>query len=317
MAYESNSPWRLFVKVLLALLPLAAIIVVWSIMLFVGEKKSYESGIRLSQDVRIIVIGDSHSRHSLDPALIPGLANFGCVGMTVEQSLYKLRDILAANLDRDFTVMLDISPASLKRPVLPMPLDAFEGRYIFLNLLHWRDSERDVTTPFLLFRDRFLFARSHAFFRRNTKKRKGIFRNNCIGEFDAFECKAFVDIPKRAADACEQYAADLEGFKDDGSAEALYALMIKEARAAGKRVVLYVAPWHPMLQRRASDEMEAFRRRIANMVDAGDILDYLEYEFDDPDVAFMDQNHLNKMGAEIFSSGVCSDIAAKGGSPNE
>lgn len=312
MASRSNGPARLFAGVLLLLLPLVAVVVAWSIMLFMAEKSSYDVGMRLSPDVSMVVVGDSHSRHSLNPSLIPGLANFGCVGMSVEQSLYKLRDILSVNKDRDFIVMLDISPASLKRPVPPMPLDAFEGRYIFLNLLHWFDGERDVSTPFLLFRDRILFSRSHAFFRRNTKKRKGIFRNNCIGEFDAFENKAFVDTPDKAADACKAYADGLVDFKDDGSAEALYRIMIDEARGAGRRVVLYVAPWHPMLQGMAAGEMECFRRRISGLVGADDIFDFLDYAFDDPDSAFMDQNHLNKAGADIFSQDICPVLTKKG-----
>lgn len=312
MASKINGPVRLFTRVLLLLLPLVAVVVAWSMLLFMAEKSSYDGGIRLSPDIRMVVLGDSHSRHSLNPSFIPGLANFGCVGMSVEQSLYKLRDILAMNKDRDFIVMLDISPASLKRPVPPMPLDAFEGRYVFLNLLHWYDSERDVAAPFLLFRDRILFSRSHAFFRRNTKKRKGIFRNNCIGEFDAFEYKAFSDTPDKAVAACKSYADELENFKDDGSSEALYRIMINEARTAGRRVVLYTAPWHPMLQKIASKEMAAFRQRISELVDADDRLDFLDYAFDDPDAVFMDQNHLNKAGADIFSQDICSVLTKKG-----
>ena len=312
MASKYNGPVRLFTRVLLLLLPLLAVVVAWSVMLFMADKSSYDGGIRLSPDVRMVVLGDSHSRHSLNPSLIPGLANFGCVGMSVEQSLYKLRDILAINKDRDFIVILDISPASLKRPVPPMPLDAFEGRYVFLNLLHWFDSERDIAAPFLLFRDRILFSRSHAFFRRNTKKRKGIFRNNCIGEFDAFENKAFVDTPDKAMAACKSYADELKDFKDDGAAEALYRIMINEARAAGRRVVLYSAPWHPMLQRMAASELEYFRNRIAKLVNDDDRFDFLDYGFDDPDAVFMDQNHLNKAGADIFSQDICSVLTKKG-----
>ena len=87
MASKYNGPVRLFTRVLLLLLPLLAVVVAWSVMLFMADKSSYDGGIRLSPDVRMVVLGDSHSRHSLNPSLIPGLANFGCVGMSVAERM--------------------------------------------------------------------------------------------------------------------------------------------------------------------------------------------------------------------------------------
>ena len=295
------TPWAFLRKFVAFTIPLGIMLSVWCLFLFYQDFKSYVNGIRLSEDVDWVVVGDSQSRNSLNPQEIPHLVNFSSDGMSLDQLLYKVRDIIAYNRDRDFSIILNISPVRLRQPIHPMPMDCFEGRYVFLNMLHFFDSVRPLSAPLLLVRDRFLFPRSHAYFRRNTKKRKGVFLNNCIGDYYSHSQSLFLDSPCVVNNSSRKFAQRFSNYKEDGTSERLYKKIIGEIASNGRGVILYVAPWHSNLIDQVKKEIAEFREKFNQLKSGLMYFDCLEFHFEDENSFFYNENHLNSKGAKVIS----------------
>lgn len=286
-----------------------AVLGAWSAFVFFGEKALYEKGMRLPAGTRYVVLGDSESAYAFDPAETPGLVNLSAQGMSAEQYCYKFRDLVRLNPEaiRGVTVYLAVSPLRYFAAVGPMSEKAFEGRYVFLNILHAFDSLRPLAAPALLWRDRELVERTHVLTRRWRKKSKPVL-NEAVGGYTHWEICGFRDDPARAAEKCAKYAAEINrsGAATRGApAEAVFGELLAHAAAHGVRVVVFTPPYHAQVRDALEPELlAAFRARVKELAarHGAGRLDLLAFPLEDAD--FLDGTHVNAKGGTKLAAAV-------------
>ena len=294
-------------RILLFFCPLIVVLGGWSGYVYWGELKLYERGMALPQDARIVVMGDSEAAYAFDPSEIKGLVNLSAQGMSLDQQLYRFRDLIRLNGEilTNATVVLAISPARFAAPLGPMRVNAFEGRYVFLNLEHLLDAVRKLDAPFLLWRDRELVARTHVVSRtwRKTRKNKPP-TSECVGGHVRWDRCGFTEDRTRAEEKCSRYAAVISDSFAKGAgadAERVLGKLLGLARKNGVRVALATTPYHEKvraaLPRHVKDGFASGMRRLAHGWDVR-WLDWLAMEL--PDEAFLDGTHVNALGGKML-----------------
>ena len=292
------------------LAPLALVVAAVVAWAFLAMRSAYMRNIRLPPGTRFVVMGDSEPVCALDPGVVTGLVNQACVGMPLDQTLYKVRDLLATAGDADFTFVLAISPRRLVAGFKPLAATDYEGHYAILNYLHMFDSRRALADPVRLFRDRVIPSAFHEAtgfrFKKRRRKRKDTNQNVAWGGFTAFPGAHYVDEPEKARLETEHYSTtflrDAAVDPDFQNGVALAGEIIDMVQASGRRVVLVTHPWHrSLLGSIPPDVLESFRRSMRRLAESRGVEWIDDLEMDMPDALFLDKNHLNADGARPYS----------------
>ena len=306
---------RFTVRILLFFFPLAIALGGWSAYVYWGERQLYRREMALPPGTGLVVIGDSEAAYAFDPAECRGLVNLSAQGMSLDQCLYKFRDLIRINgaALTNATVVLAVSPARFAAPLDAMRVNAFEGRYVFLNVEHARDSVRELDAPFLLWRDRELMARTYVLTRtwRRTKKSKPP-KSECVGGHVRWDRCGFTEDRKRAEEKCSRYADVISGSfaKGEGAdAERVLGELLGLARRNGVRVVLATTPYHKKVRAALPQHVkEGFASGMRRLAHGWNVrwLDWFAMEL--PDEAFLDGTHVNAIGGTILGKALLNAL---------
>lgn len=299
-----------FVSMLLRfLIPCASLLGLLGVAAFFTERNCYLDRIRLPPGVKFVAVGDSQPGCNIDPSAWPEVANQACTALSMEQALYKVRDLVRVNASNDFTVILDVSPLRLSKPLMPLVVADYESRYSILNYMNVVDSRRRLGDPIKLFRDRvaknaFHIATGRKFHKK--KRRADVSPRTAWGGFDACQKALYVEDPVKAESDTRDYASMIVDIYGDADAEErnlpILSEIVETVKAAGKRIVLTTTPWHKSLAAQVPVEVPTrFRKTMSKFAAAHDVvwLDFLNLDLEDGD--FVNQNHLNEVGAVKFT----------------
>ena len=239
--------------------------------------------------------------------LWPDLFNFSLDATLLDQSRMKLADLLAANPGRIDTVLFDISPWKfyVNNPRNALIEEGAAAQQLLLHLLHWRENIRPLNGFAKMFRDLVLVKKGRKLHRLVAKRRP--YRSSLCGGY-VRTCKAaFIDAPDFAEHNIRRISGGINAAPKAGTGTAVFDEWIKSldlVREAGvKKVVIITTPFHPRL-RAAIDKprLDDFRRAVRTFAaKAGcQYLDFLDLQV--PDAGWRDGNHLNEVGASIFTS---------------
>ena len=296
------------------LLPYGAVllaVVTWALFI---EIRLYYSKIRVSADIRYIVVGDSQSEMAIAPAYFPCLANHSIAGLSLDQSLYKIRDLLSTNADRDFTIILDVSPRRMLHGDQPLAASDFESRYALLNFIHFFSSRRKIGEPIIILRDRIVkSAFNHLTHRKFTKKRNKLSKNPW-GGFQARSEKRWLSNPEETANEARQYIS--ESLKEAASSTetvahnmAILEEIITTVKANGKEIILLTTPWHGSLLDGLSQKLiTPFSANMQMLADQHGLKWLNTIEWHTPDEGWLNQNHLNASGAILYTTDLREQI---------
>ena len=273
-------------------------------------RATYLRKIALPEDVRFVVIGDSEPACAIDPAAFTGMVNQASAALTLDQALYKARDLLDVSAGRDFAFVLAVSPRRMSMELAPMASGDYETRYAMLNYLHATDGRRAIGEPVRIFRDRVVPDAFHQLtgyrFKKNSRKRGGMNMEVPWGGFTPCPGAHYLDDPAKAeaetADYFEKLSAAYSGDPEFLRGAGLVGEIVDLVRASGRRVVLLTTPWHRSLRERIPPEtLGRFRQSMRRLAErhGTEWIDDLELELSDE--CFLNQNHLNAMGARVYS----------------
>ena len=299
---------RTFLKnTLKFILPYATVLVVIAVWALCSEIKLYRSNIRIAPDVNYVVVGDSQSEMAVNPECFPHLANHSIAGLSFDQALYKIRDLLEVNADRDFTIILDVSPRRVLRNGWPLTTADFESRYAILNFIHFFNSRRKLDEPIKLIRDRIVKDAFNSLTRRKfTKKHKKI-QKKSWGGFQPRNGQRWISHPVETAQEASQSISETlaEAGKDDSIAASNFSIIdeiITTVSANGKKIILVTTPWHGVLVEKLSAKLiPSFRSKMQVLADRHGIkwIDTIEWPISDD--GWLNPNHLNASGAVKYT----------------
>lgn len=299
------------------LLPYCAALLAVATWALFTETRFYYSHIRVSEDIRYVVVGDSQCEKAIDPACFPRLANHSLAGLSLDQSLYKVRDLLSVNADRDFTIILDVSPRRMLRCGQPLVTSDFESRYALLNFMHIFGSRRKIGEPVKLFRDRIVkLAFRHQTQGRFGKKRKRP-PKNFWGGFQPRSEKRLLTNPDGTAEEARDYISEalMEAASSTGAVAHNMAILdeiITTVKANGKEIILLTTPWHGSLVDGLSQKLiTPFLSKMQKLADRHCIKWLNTIEWNTPDDGWLDQNHLNASGAILYTTYLHERISKK------
>lgn len=289
-----------------------AAITAWALL---TEFMVYRSRIRISDETRYVVIGDSQSEMAVDPSIFTNLVNQSTAALSIEQALYKIKDLLAVNGDRSFTIILEVSPRRLLRGLRPLTTSDFESRYALLNFLHIFKSHRRIGEPIRLLRDRIVKdAFSHLTGRKFSKKRNKRTKN-AWGGFAPRDEKRYVTHPNETAKETDSYIESILKNRDYSDAALRHNLAILEeainaVKVANKRIMLLTAPWHrTLLGRYPPGMLKCFCDSLSELADRHDVSWVNTLDWQCPDDGWTDQHHLNTTGAKRYTAFLRSLLA--------
>jgi len=313
---------KLFVKRCFAFLaPCVILCTVVSFAAVFGEYRVYLSHVRIPEGVRYVVVGDSQSECALDPSVFPELSNQAVRGLSLEQMLYKVRDLVRVNGDREFTVILDVSPSRLAKTIEPMESSDYSSRHAVLNFAHLLHARRSLDEPLLLLRDRVLknafsdvFKAIFGHGRRRKKKNKDF----VWGGFAPFDEAMFLSDHAAAETESVHYAEEVSttcGGEDSFLRnEALLSEIIETVLKSGRNVVLTTSPWHSsLISRIPRDVPERFIEAMQAYSSRYGIAWHNNLAWNTSDDGWLDQNHLNATGAARYTRFLRSLILSANG----
>ena len=292
------------------LAPLAAAVAAIAWLSLAASRAVYRSRIALPGDARFVAIGDSEPACALDPGAFPGLVNQAAAAQSLDQVLYKVRDLLEVNAGRDFTVVLELSPRRMCMGFPPLVSTDYESRYVLLNYLHLFDSRRPLGDPVRMFRDRVVpdaFHQATGYrFKKNRRKRDGLLVEVVWGRFTPSPGAVYVEDPDKARRETERYFELFSGNCREDPSFSRGAPLVDEiaglVRSSGRRIVLLTTPWHrSLLAKIPQDVMRRFEASMAGLAARNGAEWVNDLRLDLPDSCFRDQNHLNSEGARRYS----------------
>lgn len=302
---------RASVFLLVAVLSLGA----WTAFIVAVEISSYGNELKMPEGKRVLVCGDSQPAHALNPEYWPELFNFSRDATLLDQSRMKMKDVLAANPGRTGMVLIDVSPWKfyVNDPVSPLIAEGPAASQMLVNFMHSDENVRPLSGLPKAFRDTVLIKKGgklHHLF-----SRKKPYRSNLKGGFVKTKKTGFADAPERVAFNIRRLADKINAAPRIGAGTVVFdewRETVRTARAAGvERVVLITTPFHSRLRdaidpTRLSDfstAVRAFARETG--------CEYLDFlGFDVPDDGWRDANHLNVVGARLFTDACRKAVSA-------
>ena len=290
------------------LLPYVAVLAGVAAWALCSEIKLYRSNIRIAPDVKYVVVGDSQSAMAVDPEYFPHLANHSIAGLSLDQALYKVRDLLEVNADRDFTIILDVMPRRMLRGGWPLATADFESRYAILNFIHFFSPRRKIGEPVKLIRDRIVKDAFNSLTQRKfTKKRKKLPKKSW-GGFSPRSEQRWISNPAEATQEASKFVSEslAETASASGLAEKNFCIIeeiIETVASKGKRIIMVTTPWHGvLLEKLSKDLISPFRTRMQTLAERHGIrwIDTIEWHISDE--GWLDHNHLNASGAVEYTT---------------
>ena len=291
------------------ILPCVAFCLAITLSAFFAYRCLYLSKIKIPEGVKYVVVGDSQAACAVSPKTFPALMNVAAPGLSLLQAYYKITDILKVNDNRDFTIVLDMSPSRLDMPLKPLSLEDFSSRYAFLNLLHCFDPyDKGVNKPFLMVRAKIIRDGLKLVFREwfPSRKRKAKSDKTPWGGFLPMDEAMYVTDPEAAASMVDEYAQSImlqHSFKT-GSQENLKLLsrIVETVQASQKEIIIVTTPWHKSLVKvLPKDYLADFLKQMSEFSVNSGVVWHNDLEFICDDNCYADQNHLNRTGAEIYT----------------
>ena len=286
---------------------------VWTVFVVVADYRSYTNALVAPPGTTVAVCGDSQTKDALDPDLVPGLFNFSTAATTCDQDFLRLADLLAANRGRFKYVLLDVSPLkigySTEKPVSSLHAARVHA---LLHFYHLTANRRDIGSLGALWRD-VVCTRKFNEFRKSILRRRP-WRSSMAGAFDPDTEKGFLNPKYRAkalADVKEK-AARVNNRPPASPAIPLFGLLAESVglvRAAGATPVVTTMPLSPPLRGEMDPaRLAAFRAAVQTAAKRLGVawMDYLGLDL--ADGLWHDGNHLNRVGAEVFSERFARDL---------
>ena len=298
--------------------------VAWTVYVVWMDYASYTRALVLPEETTVAVCGDSQTKDALDPAHIPGLANFSTAATTCDQDLLRLFDLLVANRGRLRYVLLDVSPlkigymeeTSSTPPSPPRPVSELNAARVhaLLHVYHLTENRRPFGSVGALWRD-VICVRKYNEFRKSVLRGKK-WRSSMAGAFDPDKAQGFLN-PKFRAKALADVDAKADRVNRRPPAQVglpLFAVLVEAVglvRAAGAEPVMTTMPLaRPLREKMDAAKVAAFTEAARDVaVRLG--VPYLDYlQLDLPEALWHDGNHLNRAGAAAFSPRFAADFAA-------
>ena len=272
------------------------------------ELRCYRQELVAPEGTQVFVCGNSKPAMSLDPAVWTELFNFSHNGRPLDQTYLATIDILKANPGRFKTMLVDVAPesayADYDAPIGDMG-DA--SQFFLLYLLHWNERVRDLSGLVGVVRDALLFERLHLISR--IVRGKATFRSSLASGFSPSESCWMLKRPELFEKSLQLWDGRTRELLKAPSARIRYFelldRLVKLARDNGLEVVLMTTPWHQDLIRRVGADNA---RRFTDAVDryahrrCCRYLNLMEMRF--PDECWLNGNHLNRRGSQVFTAEV-------------
>ena len=297
---------------------------VWTAYVVWMDYSCYTRALVLPEGTTVVVCGDSQTKDALDPALIPGLANFSTAATTCDQDLLRLADLLVANRGRLRQVLLDVSPLKIgymeetleTPPRPPRPVSELNAARVhaLLHFYHLTENRRPVGSLGALWRDVVCVRKYNEFRKSVLRGRK--WRSSMAGAFDPDKAQGFLN-PKLRAKALDDVLSKADRVNRRPPAEVglpLFGALVEAVglvRAAGAEPVITTMPLaRPLRERMDAAKLAAFTESVRDVAVRLGVayLDYLRLDL--PDELWHDGNHLNRAGAAAFSPRFAEDFAA-------
>ena len=273
-----------------------------------AEIKAYRKEVVLPSGSSIVICGDSQLGNAVDPSVCPKLFNFSAHGRTLDQSYLTMLDVLDAkeNAGRVKKVVFDVSPSSLTwlagKPAGDLD---FSGKYFLIYLLHWKEAKelRCMDGWLGSARDNLVGRRLRLFWR--TVRGKGVFRSSLYGSFTPKDEALLIENQKGFEGTVKLKVGHAKGFEGvmPGTGAFLFLdRVVEAAKARSVELVLTTSPWHEdLLNACGADRIAIFERRLQEYAASHGCryVNLLHGKF--PTEAWMDANHLNAVGARIFT----------------
>ena len=278
----------------------------WGVLVACVELAAYRREVKMSPDASVLVCGDSQPAHALDPGRWSGLFNFSLDGTLLDQGRMKTEDVLSANPGRVHTLILDISPLKfyVNNPRAALVDEGAAAAQVLLNLVHWRENRRPMRGFVKIFRDTVLIKKTAKLHRFVYGKRP--YKSNMRGGYVMTDKAYFVDGSGKAERNIARLANKMAVAPKAGEGTAVFdewRQTIDAARRVGVgRIVLVTTPFHPRLRAAIAPERLSEFRRLARAFAEDVACPYADFlDFPVPDAGWRDGNHLNAIGAALFT----------------
>ena len=288
----------------------------WTAVLVGIELHRYRNELKMPPGAHVLVCGDSQPAHALDPARWPGLFNFSLDATLLDQSRMKTADILAANPGRVDMLILDISPWKYygNDPAAALEDEGAAAAQFLVNILHWRDNRRPFRGLVKILRDTLLVKKTSRLNRLFSKKRP--YRSSLCGGYVKTDKAHFLDQSEIVPFNIRRLTTRIAVAPKAGEGTATFnewRLTIDLARRNGvKDIVLITTPFHQALRDAIGKErLDAFKtavRAFAREIGCP-YRDFLEMPL--PNAAWRDANHLNEVGAALFTDACRKAVQAQ------
>lgn len=295
---------------------LAVLLIGGWVLLIVGvEISAYYREIVMPKNASVLVCGDSQPAHALNPEYWPELFNFSKDATLLDQSRMKMKDVIDANPGRTKILLLDVSPWKfyVNDPIAPLAVEGPAASQMLVNFLHLNDNKRPLTGLMTAFRDTVLIKKSGKLHRLFSRKKS--YKSNLKGGFVKTKKTGFLNAPEKVEFNIRRLADKINMAPRIGSGTVVFdewQKTIHAARAANvERVVLITTPFHSRL-RDAIDSwrLSCFTEAVRAFAHENgcEYLDFLR--FDVPDDGWRDANHLNVLGARLFTAACRRAVSA-------
>ncbi len=282
-----------------------------SIGVAMAERRAYEYEILMSAGKSVVALGDSQMQNAFNDDDWHELFNYNLPSSWPSQRMALFVDILNKNPNRVEYLILDLAPYQYYTYTGEVA-DGRAGNYFLLYFWHRNDSLCESEPAFvprtLDFVKRCLLKRVSRLFKYKNLVKKGKYRSYTDGRGKPLEKSSFnpaneamyqksVRLAKERVDTFNKMT-DINGKMWRNTVR-----LIDYALAQNIKVVLITTPVHVRERGGYDHQKEAtFFNRVSALAEEKNIPYINCYNWEFPDLAWYDANHLNSTGAKVFTA---------------